>query len=104
VTATHVVAAHIVTAQCEPTTSEAPPNDWAPAVKGVASVKWVARKGMFGAYRALTAKGTRVIAKAANVTTKAANVASKPAAVSGCQRRWSQRQAQCKRHRRRGIT
>jgi hypothetical protein len=72
----------------------------------------VAHKGLFVAYRVLTTKATRAIAKPAIVSTKATDVASKPASVASkptsgvscCQCRWSQRQAQCKRHRRRGIT
>jgi hypothetical protein len=98
--------AHAVAAEFEPAAGEGP------SISRVAAVKGVAHKGLFVAYRVLTTKATSVIAKPAIVSTKATNVASKPASVASkptsgvscCQCRWIQCQAQCKRHRRRGIT
>jgi hypothetical protein len=101
--AAYGVAYYIVAAEPKPTAHAVAAEFESTAGEGlsigrVAAVKGVAHNGLFVAYRVLTAEATKVIAKPASV-------ASKPAsAVSCCQRRWSQCQAQRKRHRRRGIT
>jgi hypothetical protein len=78
-----------------PATSEAPPSNKVPAVKGVAAEGWLDARSV------LTAKATSVTAKITNVTTRAAEMATKASSGVSCRHsRWGKRQAQSdRRHR-----